>query len=148
MPVVPPMVTTLKSVHETGMGPAWTVQLGVFPTQQIGIFASLFFGWRDNRYDATLFETRTTAEVQVLPLQLGIFHAGLASARDPKYTVAPQRERLAQTPPGAVAEDRPPNQGERYEQGDNSRQEQYEQGVPAATQGEDPFHHLPPGPAE
>jgi hypothetical protein len=23
----------------------------------------------------------------------GIFHAGLASARDPKYTVAPQRER-------------------------------------------------------
>jgi hypothetical protein len=24
----------------------------------------------------------------------GIFHAGLASARDPKYTVVPQRERL------------------------------------------------------
>jgi hypothetical protein len=23
----------------------------------------------------------------------GIFHAGLASARDPKYTVVPQRER-------------------------------------------------------
>jgi hypothetical protein len=59
------------------MGPAWTIQLGVFPTQQLGIFASLFFGWRDNRYGATLFETRTTAELQYLPVQLGILHAGL-----------------------------------------------------------------------
>jgi hypothetical protein len=24
----------------------------------------------------------------------GVFHAGMASARDPKYTVVPQRERL------------------------------------------------------
>jgi len=59
------------------MGPAWTVQLGVFPTQQVGIFASVFFGWRDNRFDATMFETRTTAELQVLPVQLGILHGGL-----------------------------------------------------------------------
>ena len=27
--------------------------------------------------------------------RFGVFHAGLASARDPRYTVAPQRERLA-----------------------------------------------------
>jgi hypothetical protein len=27
--------------------------------------------------------------------RFGIFHAGMASARDPKYTVVPQRERLA-----------------------------------------------------
>lgn len=59
------------------MGPAWTVQLGVFPTQQVGVVASMFFGWRDNRFDATLFETRTTAELQVLPVQLGILHAGV-----------------------------------------------------------------------
>jgi hypothetical protein len=59
------------------MGPAWTVQLGVFPTQQVGILASMFFGWRDNRLNATLFETRTTAEIQFLPLQLGILHGGL-----------------------------------------------------------------------
>ena len=26
----------------------------------------------------------------------GVFHAGLASARDPKYTVVPQRKRLAE----------------------------------------------------
>lgn len=60
-----------------GMGPAWTVQLGVFPTQQLGVHASVFFGWRDNRYSATLFETRTTGELQFLPLQVGILHAGL-----------------------------------------------------------------------
>ena len=60
-----------------GMGPAWTVQLGYFATQQIGVFASAFFGWRTNRLDATLFETRYTAELQYLPLQLGILHGGL-----------------------------------------------------------------------
>jgi hypothetical protein len=59
------------------LGPAWTVQLGVFPTQEVGLLASVFFGWRDNQYDATVFETRTTAEVQVLPVQLGILHGGL-----------------------------------------------------------------------
>jgi hypothetical protein len=69
---------TLRSADGTlAMGPAWTVQLGVFPTQQIGIVGSVFFGWRDNQLGATLFETRTTAELQVLPVQLGILHAGL-----------------------------------------------------------------------
>ena len=29
----------------------------------------------------------------------GVFHAGLASANDPKYTVVPQRERLRQRHP-------------------------------------------------
>lgn len=61
----------------TERGTAWTVQLGGFVTQQVGIFASLFFGWRDNVYRATMFETRTTAELQYLPVQLGILHAGL-----------------------------------------------------------------------
>jgi hypothetical protein len=59
------------------MGPAWTVQLGVFPSQEVGVLASMFFGWRDNRFDATLFETRTILELQVLPVQLGILHAGV-----------------------------------------------------------------------
>jgi hypothetical protein len=59
------------------MGPAWTVQLGYFPTQELGILGSVFFGWRDNTYGATLFESRYTAELQVLPVQLGILHAGL-----------------------------------------------------------------------
>ncbi len=69
---------SLRSVDGSlAMGPAWTVQLGVFATQRVGILASVFFGWRDNKYNATMFETRTTAELQVLPVQLGILHAGL-----------------------------------------------------------------------
>jgi hypothetical protein len=60
----------------TEFGPAWTVQLGVFPTEQLGVLASVFFGWRNNQFDATLFETRTTAEVQYLPVKLGILHGG------------------------------------------------------------------------
>jgi hypothetical protein len=66
-----------SAAGDLAMGPAWTVQLGYFPTQQLGIFASVFFGWRNNQLDATLFESRYTAELQVLPIQLGILHAGL-----------------------------------------------------------------------
>lgn len=71
-------VGSLRSADgEVKTGPAWTVQLGGFATQQLGIFATVFFGWRDNKYDATLFETRFTAELQYFPIQLGILHAGL-----------------------------------------------------------------------
>ena len=34
----------------------------------------------------------------------GVFHAGLASANDPKYTVVPQRERLRRRSPAMAAE--------------------------------------------
>jgi len=71
-------VGSLRSADGTlAMGAGWTVQLGYFPTQQLGLFASVFFGWRDNRYNATLFETRTTAELQFFPVQVGRLHAGL-----------------------------------------------------------------------
>ena len=43
---------------------------------------------------------------------------------------------------GADADEQPPNQGERYEQGERSQQRQYEQGDPGATEGEDPFHQV------
>ncbi|KXK59036.1 nitrite reductase, partial [Micromonospora rosaria] len=36
-----------------------------------------------------------------LATRFGVFHAGVASARDPKYTVLPQRERLARRAAGA-----------------------------------------------
>jgi hypothetical protein len=69
---------SLRSADGTlEMGPAWTVQLGYFPTQELGVLGSVFFGWRDNKYGATLFETRYTAELQALPVQVGILHAGL-----------------------------------------------------------------------
>ncbi|HSR99478.1 MAG TPA: hypothetical protein VLM79_20640 [Kofleriaceae bacterium] len=69
---------SLRSADRSlGLGPAWTVQLGYFPSQRLGVLISGFFGWRDNRFNATLFETRTTAELQYFPVQAGIFHAGL-----------------------------------------------------------------------
>jgi hypothetical protein len=34
--------------------------------------------------------------------RFGIFEAGRASTRDPKYTVVPQRERMAERAPQAV----------------------------------------------
>ncbi len=58
-------------------GPAFTIQAGYFPTQEIGVLFSMFFGWRDNIDGYTLFESRYTAELQALPIQAGIFHAGL-----------------------------------------------------------------------
>jgi hypothetical protein len=39
----------------------------------------------------------------------GIFHAGVASARDPKYTVVPQRERLRQRAVAAAPDGTPPH---------------------------------------
>jgi hypothetical protein len=71
-------IGSLRSADRTvETGPAWTVQIGYFPSQRFGILASVFFGWRDNRFDATLFETRTTGELQFFPVQVGRLHAGL-----------------------------------------------------------------------
>jgi hypothetical protein len=38
-----------------------------------------------------------------LATRLGVFHAGLASAKDPKYTVVPQRQRLTERAAAATA---------------------------------------------
>lgn len=66
-----------SAAGDLAMGPAWTVQLGYFGNQQLGVLGSVFFGWRNNQFNATLFETRYTAELQYFPIQLGILHAGL-----------------------------------------------------------------------
>ena len=58
-------------------GTATTIQLGVFPEQHIGILGSIFFGWRDNASNNTLFESRYTLELQGYPVQAGPVHFGL-----------------------------------------------------------------------
>ena len=58
-------------------GTATTIQLGVFPEQHVGILGSIFFGWRDNTTNNTLFESRYTLEVQGYPIQTGPLHLGL-----------------------------------------------------------------------
>ncbi|MBV8757250.1 MAG: hypothetical protein JO257_08255 [Deltaproteobacteria bacterium] len=58
-------------------GTATTIQLGYFPDQKIGILGNIFFGWRDNAANATLFESRYTLEVQGYPVVAGPLHLGL-----------------------------------------------------------------------
>jgi len=58
-------------------GTATTIQLGVFPEQHIGVLGSIFFGWRDNVTNNTLFESRYTLEAQGYPVQAGPLHLGL-----------------------------------------------------------------------
>ena len=59
------------------LGTASTIQLGYYITQQLGIVASMYFGWRDNNEAQTLFESRYTLEVQDYPVAVGPLHLGL-----------------------------------------------------------------------
>lgn len=52
------------------------IQLGFFPTPTVGINLDFAMGWRDNQLDQTVFESRNSLELQVLPLSAGIVHAG------------------------------------------------------------------------
>lgn len=58
-------------------GVATTIQLGYFPVHPVGIVGSVFFGWRDNAVNETLFESRYTLEVQGYPVHVGPLQAGL-----------------------------------------------------------------------
>ncbi len=69
---------SLRSINgDKELGPAFSVQAGYFITNDVGILANVFFGWRDNVVGETLFESRYTAELQALPVKAGPFHAGL-----------------------------------------------------------------------
>lgn len=57
-------------------GTATTIQLGYFPTHPIGIVGSVFFGWRQNVLDETLFESRYTLELQGYPIHTGPLQVG------------------------------------------------------------------------
>ena len=59
-----------------GSGTATTLQLGYFPSHPIGIVGSVFFGWRENRVEETLFESRYTLELQGYPIHTGPFQVG------------------------------------------------------------------------
>jgi hypothetical protein len=79
-------VGSMQSAHgDLGLGPAFTVQLGYFPAQQVGIVGSVFLGWRDNRESETLFESRYMAELQVMPVAAGAFHAGFYAGAGGAY---------------------------------------------------------------
>jgi hypothetical protein len=67
------------------LGTATTIQFGYFPDQKIGILGSMFFGWRDNAVQKTLFESRYTLEVQGYPVQAGPAHFGLYGGAGAAY---------------------------------------------------------------
>ncbi len=57
-------------------GPAFTIQGGFYLNQYIGIMGDIMFGWRNNEDNGIAFESRYMLELQAMPLQLGILHAG------------------------------------------------------------------------
>jgi hypothetical protein len=69
---------TYKSVdNSVDTGPAFTIQLGYFPDQKLGILGNAFFGWRDNGVNQTLYESRFTLELDSYPVHAGPLHFGL-----------------------------------------------------------------------
>ncbi len=77
---------SLRSAYgDLGVGPAFTVQAGYFPAQQVGILASVYLGWRDNQALDTVFESRYMLELQAMPLALGRFHAGFYAGAGAAY---------------------------------------------------------------
>ena len=71
------IASSVSADGRLGVGPAFHVQIGYFPTTMIGVLGDLQFGWRDNRVGATLFDTRSSLEVQAWPLAVGRIHGGL-----------------------------------------------------------------------
>jgi hypothetical protein len=70
-------IGTYESADGTkGRGTATTIQLGYFPAHPIGVVGSVFFGWRQNVLDETLFESRYTLELQGYPLHTGPLQVG------------------------------------------------------------------------
>jgi len=57
-------------------GTATTIQLGYFPIHEVGILGSIFFGWRQNEFNQTLFESRYTLELQGYPIHTGPLQFG------------------------------------------------------------------------
>jgi len=68
---------SLRSADGTlAMGPAWTIQLGVFPTSR-SASSRRFLRLARQPVQRHAVRDRTTGELQVMPVQLGILHAGL-----------------------------------------------------------------------
>lgn len=52
------------------------IQLGVFPTQMVGVLLDFGLGWRENSFGSTVFEGRNSLELEFFPLAAGKLHAG------------------------------------------------------------------------
>jgi hypothetical protein len=61
----------------TGLGFMSHIQLGVFPTQSVGIQLDIGLGWREPEPGRTIFDGRHSLELDYLPLAAGRFHGGV-----------------------------------------------------------------------
>lgn len=68
--------SSTSATGRTEFGTAFLIQGGYFPRNDIGIVADVAFAWRDNQFGGTLFDSRYSIELQVLPLKAGPLHAG------------------------------------------------------------------------
>ncbi|MCX5745809.1 MAG: hypothetical protein NT062_25315, partial [Proteobacteria bacterium] len=66
-----------SAAHDKARGSSFLIQGGYFPTDELGVLATLFLGWRQNRIDETMFESRSLIEMHYYPVKAGPFHAGL-----------------------------------------------------------------------
>ena len=71
------VASSVSATGQLGTGPVSHLQLGYFPSHQLGVLADIALGWRDNVVNETLFESRYGVEVQFCPLEAGALHAGL-----------------------------------------------------------------------
>lgn len=53
------------------------IQLGYFPDTRLGFLLDIGLGWRNNRMNETLFDSRWALEGQFFPVTAGKLHAGL-----------------------------------------------------------------------
>jgi hypothetical protein len=57
-------------------GPMTHIQLGGFPTRELGLVFDLGLGWRSEDAADTVYEMRPAGEVQFFPLAAGKLHGG------------------------------------------------------------------------
>lgn len=66
----------LDGIDGRGVGPQFHIQLGYYPTQQVGLQLEWSPAWRDDGTDTTLLDLRVGLELDVMPLTVGPMHAG------------------------------------------------------------------------
>ena len=52
------------------------IQFGRFPSRELGILLDISMGWAENEFAETMYDSRTSLELQYFPVALGILHAG------------------------------------------------------------------------
>lgn len=66
----------IDGIDGRGVGPQFHVQLGYYPIHQVGVQFVWSPAWRDDGTDTTLLDLRFGLELDAMPLDAGLLHAG------------------------------------------------------------------------